>query len=812
MKTVSTHLKVLFGLGLAVSAMLTAIPQSRAQSLEPALPPMSVAKAKYFKNNPEAWNEFLSQLPRAPGNSPQRTAARVVPDFGGSWELVTTAPNGICNPQLLTDGTVMAQSCNAPQWYKLTPDISGNYADGVWSTLAPLPVIGGTQYAPLYHASAVLPDGRLIIMGGEYNGAGAVWTNLGAIYDPTVNAWTAVTTPTNLNAVNNGDGVIGDAESAVLADGRFLLGGCCAYPDADDLLDATNLGWTATGAPNDGTIHYQDEQGYELLPDGNVLTIDIWNDNGTDWNVTAAEQYVPSSGTWVSAGNMPVSLVDPCGNAEIGPAALRPDGTLVAFGGNAECSPVPDPTAIYNSSQNAWTAGPNVPSKCSGGTSPCTLADAPAAVLPSGNVLIAASPGYTTAGTHFFEFTTSNTISQVSDPIKNASSSPAYAYNYLVLPSGQVLMTDFSTIPEIYTPTGSATASWAPAISNAPSALYAGGTYVIGGTQFNGLSQGAYYGDDNQASTNYPIVQITNSATGHVFYGRTFDHSTMSIAAGQEGTTNLTVPAGVETGPSSVVVIANGIASEPVNVAMQRSAYAKAPDFNGDGDSDILWRNATGQAQIWFMNGGTHTSTANLGVVTTAMSIVGTGDFDGDGKTDILWRNSDGQVQIWFMNGGTHTTANLGVISNQMTIVGTGDFDGDGKTDILWRNANGQVQIWFMTGATHTTANLGVISNALTIVGTGDFNGDGKTDILWRNSNGHAQIWFMTGATQTTANLGVIPIEKRIVGTSDFDGNGKADILWRDADGQVSIWFMNGATHVSTTALGVIPLAQSIVQ
>ena len=43
------------------------------------------------------------------------------------------------------------------------------------------------DYSPLYHSSAVLPDGRVIIMGAEYNFFNLVWTNLGAIYDPVSN-------------------------------------------------------------------------------------------------------------------------------------------------------------------------------------------------------------------------------------------------------------------------------------------------------------------------------------------------------------------------------------------------------------------------------------------------------------------------------------------------------------------------------------------------------------------------------------------------------------------------------------------------
>jgi hypothetical protein len=843
-KTPSLHYRAIFGLGVGVIALLMAIPESRAQSQDqvpPPLfvpqdtvpPPLSVPKAQFFENNPAAWNQFLSQLPRRQAGPPLPTAPRALPSFGGTWQSPCCTSFFPSNPLLLTDGTVIAHAGSTADWYRLTPDITGSYVNGTWSQIASLPVIGGTQYAPLYFASAVLPDGRVIIMGGEYNDNDVVRTNLGAIYDPLANTWTAVTAPASMAN-------IGDAQSAVLANGSFMLGACCNGPTADALFNATTLGWTSTGGPSAGG-GYQDEQGYSLLPNGNVLTIDIWTcyygDCGsTSDNPTNAEQYTPSSGTWSSAGNTPVSLVDPyqCRNWEIGPAALRPDGSLVAFGGNSGCvsGETADPTAIYDSSNGLWSAGPNVPAVCGTGTPPttsCSLADAPAALLPNGNILFAASAGAGSQPTHFFEFTSAtssspNTINQVTDTINCASSEPAYAVNFLVLPNGQILATDLCDAPEFYTPTGGPNASWAPVISSAPSAIYAGATYPISGSQFNGLSQGAYFGDDVQGATNYPIVQITNSVTGHVFYARTFNHSTMSIAPSTTGSTNFTVPDNAEIGPSTLVVIANGIPSAPANVWVQHSGYATAPDFTGDGgslDSDILWRNASGQAEIWLMNGTSISAEDSLGVVNNGWRIVGTGDFNGDGNTDILWRNISGAVEIWMMNGSAVTSAvNLGVTSNAWTIVGTGDFTGSGNDDILWRNANGEVYIWFMNGtAISSTANLGVVSNAWTIVGVGDFNTDGKADILWRNTSGAVEIWLMNGSkVLSETNLGVASTAWTVDATADFNGTGfTRDILWRNSNGNVDIWFMGPGTAAnsvkidSTASLGAVSNAWTIV-
>jgi hypothetical protein len=139
----------------------------------------------------------------------------------------------------------------------------------------------------------------------------------------------------------------------------------------------------------------------------------------------------------------------------------------------------------------------------------------------------------------------------------------------LLLPTGQVLFTDGSRDVEIYTPSGSFDPSWAPTIISFPDTAQPGQTYVISGTQFNGLSQGAAYGDDAQSATNYPLVRVTNLGTGHVFYARTHDHSSMGVATGDTVvSTSFDVPAAVEPGDSELEVVVNGIPSEPVSISV----------------------------------------------------------------------------------------------------------------------------------------------------------------------------------------------------------------------------------------------------
>jgi hypothetical protein len=136
----------------------------------------------------------------------------------------------------------------------------------------------------------------------------------------------------------------------------------------------------------------------------------------------------------------------------------------------------------------------------------------------------------------------------------------------MVLPTGQILLGG----NEVYNPAGTYQEAWAPTISNFPATVTPGSTYKISGTQFNGLSQANSFGDEYQTATNYPLVRITNNSTKHVFYARTHDHSSMGVATGSlTVSTNFDVPSGIETGASTLVVVANGIPSLPVNITVE---------------------------------------------------------------------------------------------------------------------------------------------------------------------------------------------------------------------------------------------------
>jgi len=137
-----------------------------------------------------------------------------------------------------------------------------------------------------------------------------------------------------------------------------------------------------------------------------------------------------------------------------------------------------------------------------------------------------------------------------------------------VLPTGQILLTDFSNDIELYTPASGPRREWAPVVAYVPNSLRAGRPYQAFGFRFNGLSQGAFYGDDAQAATNFPLVRITNLATGHVRYSRAHDPSTMAVVSNDLNSVWFDVPSNQETGRSKLEVVANGIASQPVFVTV----------------------------------------------------------------------------------------------------------------------------------------------------------------------------------------------------------------------------------------------------
>jgi hypothetical protein len=515
------------------------------------------------------------------------------------WSSFTnTPPNYLSTCLLLTNGDVMCQGTTSSAttsgatntWHRLRPDNFGSYKNGTWDkpTIAPMPNGKDTSfgcnpctYAPTYFSSAVLPDGRVVVIGGEFNGlsttttpAPQVETNIGFIYDPVTDVWSAQLTEVF------GGGSVGDTKGTILEDGTFTLANNSATGKDLEVLDPTTGTFTAKNST--GKLDPNNEENWTILPDGSILTVD-------SSTASSFERYTPSKNTWGNSGTTQVNLADTStlgSSNEVGPCVGRPDGTFACFSGNSLGQ-----NAVYTPSTNSFTHATSMDFPAS--TNPVghfSMKDGVAAALPNGNVLVIASPVDTNkkkfyTPSHFYEMSTSNTLAAAAKDSPNAASFKSYQARMLVLPTGEVLLTAWDQAQtqdvQLYSNGGAPSAAARPNITTAPSTIEAGGIYTISGTQFNGYSEGAHYGDDAQSSTNYPLVRLTTQATGHVVYARTFGHSRMgieSVGSSAVTATSFEVPTTFEGGPATIEVVANGIASNKLSV---NSTYTPLTLLNG---------------------------------------------------------------------------------------------------------------------------------------------------------------------------------------------------------------------------------------
>ncbi len=466
-----------------------------------------------------------------------------------TWTAVTNpVPNrsggGL---MLLSDGSVLCKSADGfpdnigNMWLKLTPDMNGSYLNGTWSHIAPM------HDSRLYFSSQLLKDGRLYVAGGEY-GSGYTTAEM---YDPLSNTWSTLPAP----------GLpISDANSEMLDDGRVLQAFVTGPSTTIYFYNpVTNL---FTAGPSTHFSH--NESSWVKLKDGSILYVGTLS--------TSSERYIPSLNQWVADATVPVALYDNFG-AETGAALLLPDGRAFFLGSTGN-------TAIYtpsgNNSPGSWVAGPVIP-----GAKGCP--DAPAAMMADGKIFLTASNSPTslntlfTAPTYFFEYDyTSNTFSQVPAFNGNTLADTAFNTTMIDLPDGNVLMSEaFTKNFYIHKPAGPPLAAGKPTITSV-SQMSCNGVYKLTGLLFNGISEGAYYGDDWQMNTNYPIVRL-HSGT-NVYYTRSHHWSHTGVQRGSlPDTTLFDVPGTVPAGIYSLVVVANGISSDPVSFTVSTFPALTSP-------------------------------------------------------------------------------------------------------------------------------------------------------------------------------------------------------------------------------------------
>ncbi len=337
--------------------------------------------------------------------------------------------------------------------------------------------------------------------------------------------------------------------------------------------------WTSI-SPSDGTAHGTIPQlssnavGEELGPlirlqDGRILAIGATQHTAL---------YNPATNTWAAGPDISGTLngiPSPFG-ADDAPGAILPNGHVIfaadagvagftssgnITSGSAVITGIPS-TAIM---QVFWSVnGAGIP-----GGSFIVSVDSPTQVTISSPATATTSADAISWGgvfsnpTELFDFDPrTNKISQVTSalPDGNLPFQGSYPSRMLILPTGQLLFSDFSSQLWVYTSSGTPNPSLRPVITDVR--YRDDGRFRLTGFQLNGQSAGAAYGDDDQMDANYPIIRMVNSS-GNVFYARTSDWSKIAVGDAGRETVEFTLNPGVTPGDYALIVSGAGISSFP---------------------------------------------------------------------------------------------------------------------------------------------------------------------------------------------------------------------------------------------------------
>lgn len=251
-------------------------------------------------------------------------------------------------------------------------------------------------------------------------------------------------------------------------------------------------------------------------------------------------------------------------------------------------------------------------------------------------------------------------------------------------------------------------------------------------------------------------------------------------------------------------------------------------DLNGDGRSDLIWRNgSTGALVMWSGAFPTLATTLRLqvpvagGLTSARWPVVMAYQFRPNYPNDLLLQDAAGiGMELESSEAGPYTgyynvyPAGL-YASPDWKLVGVGHFDTDlwAFGGALYRNQrDGSNAIC----CTYTDAddNWGVIATpvpltrvtnlAWQVAGIGDFNGDLVADVLWRNAvTGANAVWLAANAGNQLRVTSVTNLDWKIAAVGDFNGDGRVDIFWRNArSGANAIWKSgNAATQQAVTSV-----------
>jgi hypothetical protein len=222
------------------------------------------------------------------------------------------------------------------------------------------------------------------------------------------------------------------------------------------------------------------------------------------------------------------------------------------------------------------------------------------------------------------------------------------------------------------------------------------------------------------------------------------------------------------------------------------TSEARAGDFDGDGNLDLVVANSLGNNINVLLGNGNGTFrapiSAAVGQEPLALAVA---DFNGDGRADVAVGNRTGN-SVTVLFGANSNTAPVGspatlTAGTDPASLATGDFTGDGKVDLLVGTAGNPAQsvpaVLTVFPGTGTgpggDATFGAAVNTSGppgVTGVGDFNKDGRLDVAVSVSEAGVPT-VLPGNGDGTFQVSSVPVGGLIALVADYDADGNLDVV-----------------------------------
>ena len=222
-------------------------------------------------------------------------------------------------------------------------------------------VTGAMATARYAHTATLLPNGKVLVAGGNKDGT---LLSSAELYDPTTETWTSVS---GMAAARSGH------TATLLTDGMMLVAGGSSLASAELYNPATGT-WTTTGSMSSARSAHT----ATLLNDGKVLVVGGINSSGSA-AYSSAEVYDPATSTWIQVGTMATGRFSHT-------ATLLPNGKVLVAGGGLAGGGIVIGTAFTNSTE---LYQPSTSTWVDGGVMSAARVEQTATLLPDGSLLMA---------------------------------------------------------------------------------------------------------------------------------------------------------------------------------------------------------------------------------------------------------------------------------------------------------------------------------------------------------------------------------------------------------------------------------------